>query len=452
MRNEVRPEPREIEFTEESDVCVVGGSCTGVFAAVRAARLGARVVMVEKQNRFGGVAVSGLVGMWHSLFDIHMERRIIGGLTFEMLERLSRKNAVGCDFRNADGGQHGIPFNPEELCLELDKLVLENHVVPYLDTLFTRPVMRGPGDVDGIVVENRSGCGIIRAKVFIDASGDGTLCMRGGFPMRVPEHPQPATACLRIMNWHKAGHINLRKLIEDNRSRYPGLPCGYYWGMTVPGSDMYLLFGTRVLNSRLLDGKGFTAAELESRSQADALMRLLRDAFPEAGLSLQGLPSYLGIRETAHIDSLYMLPGEEMITGRRYDDAIANGTYPIDIHDDSSDQIFFWRLDGSKCTVRNNVVHKEEGLVPRDGKAPGFYQIPLRSLIPRDSVNVLTAGRMIDADRHAFGAVRVMVNLNQCGEAAGCSAVHMLENGCRADAIDGAAVRNTLASGGSVIL
>ena len=57
---------REIPIIEDVDVCVVGGSCTGVFAAVRAARLGAKVVIVEKQNSFGVVATNGLVNTWHS--------------------------------------------------------------------------------------------------------------------------------------------------------------------------------------------------------------------------------------------------------------------------------------------------------------------------------------------------------------------------------------------------
>ncbi len=443
--------PRKVDFTEEADICVVGGSCTGVFAALRAARLGAKTVIVEKQNRFGGVAVAGMVGMWHSLFDAHFEQQIIGGLTFEVLERLFMKNAVGCDFRKADKTQYGIRFNPEELCLELDKLVLENQVVPYLDTLFTQPVMCEPGKVAYIVVENRSGCGIIKAKVFIDASGDGTLCMRAGFPMRIPDHPQPPTAGLRIMNWSQAGEIELRKLIEKNRSKYPDLPCGFHWGMIVPGSAMFMLYGTRVLNANLLDGKGFTAAEMESRRQADSIMCMLRDTFPDANLSLQGLPSYLGIRETAHINALYTLPGEEMISGKRYEDAIANGTYPIDIHDDSSDKISFWRLDGTKHTYSKNGC-KTERIIPEGADFPGFYQIPLCSLIPRNSVNLLTAGRMIDADRNAFGAVRVMVNLNQCGEAAGCAAVQMLKSRCVPEVIDSAAVRKELASGGSIIL
>ena len=60
------------------DICVVGGSCTGLFAAVRAARLGAKVAIIEKQNCFGGVATNGLVNVWHSLYDIKGEKQIIG--------------------------------------------------------------------------------------------------------------------------------------------------------------------------------------------------------------------------------------------------------------------------------------------------------------------------------------------------------------------------------------
>lgn len=53
----------KLPVIEEVDICVIGGSCTGVFAAIRAARLGAKVVLIEKQNRFGGVATTGLVCM-----------------------------------------------------------------------------------------------------------------------------------------------------------------------------------------------------------------------------------------------------------------------------------------------------------------------------------------------------------------------------------------------------
>jgi glycerol-3-phosphate dehydrogenase len=51
---------RATKVIGDYDICVVGGSATGVFAAVRAARLGARVAIIENNGFFGGVATAGL--------------------------------------------------------------------------------------------------------------------------------------------------------------------------------------------------------------------------------------------------------------------------------------------------------------------------------------------------------------------------------------------------------
>ena len=87
----IREEARDVPVKHTADVCVIGGSCTGVFAAVRAARLGKTVVLVEKTNAFGGVATNGLVCIWHSLHDTVGEKQIIGGLTLEIEERLRKR-------------------------------------------------------------------------------------------------------------------------------------------------------------------------------------------------------------------------------------------------------------------------------------------------------------------------------------------------------------------------
>lgn len=76
----VHEEAREIPVVWEGDVCVLGGSATGVFAAIRAARMGARVCLIERQNYFGGTATSGLVNIWHSLMDFDYREQIIAGL------------------------------------------------------------------------------------------------------------------------------------------------------------------------------------------------------------------------------------------------------------------------------------------------------------------------------------------------------------------------------------
>jgi glycine/D-amino acid oxidase-like deaminating enzyme len=100
---------KKIKVVHETDICVVGGSCTGVFAAVNAARLGASVAIIEKNNCFGGVATSACVHIWHSFHDEVREKRIIAGLSHEVIERLDKRDAVikTGERTNAFHTQHG---------------------------------------------------------------------------------------------------------------------------------------------------------------------------------------------------------------------------------------------------------------------------------------------------------------------------------------------------------
>ena len=439
----------KLPVIEEADICVIGGSCTGVFAAIRAARLGAKVVIIEQQNRFGGVATAGLVCMWHSLFDITGEKQIIGGLTFETMERLEKRNAIS-PFRNGHEYRH-IAFNSEELTLELDAMVSEEKKIrTFFHTIFSRPILEEDGRISGVVIENKSGRFVVEAKVFIDASGDGLLCRAAGVPMTAPVKPQPPTACARIENFRKLKNLNLKELIEKNRSRIPNLPCGYYWGCDIPGSeDVYMFAGTRILNCNCMDANEITMAEFESRRQLRALMDLFREFCPEASVSLQALPSAIGIRESCHITSMGQLKGAEMLAGTNYPDTIANGTYPVDIHGNTDDSITFKHLTGEKKTYRSHLLVKEERWLP-EGQILPWYRIPLRCLIPAGSRNLIAAGRMLDADPEAFGAVRVMVNLNQCGEAAGVAAWCCLQNQTDLPEVNAEEVRKLLWKGGSL--
>ncbi len=92
--NSIRHSPKKLPVVNEVDICVLGGSCTGVFAARQAARSGAKVAIIEKQNAFGGVAADALVNIWHSLYDTEFAQQIIAGLTWEILDRLSLRNAI----------------------------------------------------------------------------------------------------------------------------------------------------------------------------------------------------------------------------------------------------------------------------------------------------------------------------------------------------------------------
>ncbi len=439
-----------INVAAEADVCVIGGSCTGVFAAVRAARLGARVVLLERQNRFGGVATLGLVGMWHSLFDDPGQQQIIGGLTFEMLERLEKMQAAS-PFRVPVPGT-GIRFNPEILTLELDRLVQEQpNIRTFLNTSFSNAILQPDGTIDAIIAENKSGRLAIRAKFFIDASGDAVLCKKAGLPMRRPLHPQPPTSCARFSGWKFPEGFDLRACMEKYRDELPDLPCGFHWGMNMPASTLYMLAGTRILNCDCDDADQITAAEMEARRQIRALLTMLNKELPNLPIALETLPSAIGIREGLHIQSIAPLKGQDLLGRSPCPDAIANGTYPVDIHNDQDDSISFKFLNGCEYIYQGGKLVSTTRWLPENQSLP-YYQIPLRCHVPIGSKNLLAAGRMLDADRDAFGAVRVMVNLNQCGEAVGVASFQCLQKNCSVQEIDFRQTRSLLAKGGSIIL
>ena len=437
-----------IPVIAEADICVVGGSCTGVFAAVRAARLGAKVVIIEKQNRFGGVASSSLVNMWHSIYDTEYKEQIIGGLTFEVLERLSKRNAVA-PFINSK--EYGVPLNSEELTIELDELALEANVQIHFHTFFSSVVMDEDKRVSAIIVQNKSGRAAIKAKMFVDASGDADLCRAAGLSAYLPEHIQPPTTCAKFVSWSFPEDSAAYQLIMDHAEEFK-LPEGFMWGtFTPPCKDIYMLNGTRVTHKNPSDAKDLTYCEIEGRRQVRAVTDILRKHMKGKVPQLAALPSYIGIRETWHINSLYQVKADDLLYGRKFEDAIANGTYPVDIHHQEKPGITFKRLDGTQCYCRSGKPSEPGRWREESSEYPKYYQIPLRSLIPSNSKNVIAAGTMIDTEKDAFGAVRVMVNLNQTGEAAGVAAYQALSSGTDITLVNPQKVRKVLADGGSCI-
>lgn len=453
MTNAVHEPARNVPVAHECDVCVVGGSCTGVFAAVRAARLGASVAVVEANGFFGGAATAGLVHVWHSLRDMEGKRDIIGGLTAETLERLGRRNAA--EAITPSDPRSAYVLNTEELKIELDELVREHGVRPFLHAWFCAPVVED-GRIAAVVVEDKSGRRAIRARCFIDASGDGDLAARGGFGFEGRDDLQPPTA-VAIFD-HLApltGRPGFSIAAEVHDPRHPEhLKRGFLWGQRVPGRPgAYMVAGTRAHGADCSDADQLTRAEMECRRQVRAMGDILRRQ-PTDGpkVALANVAASLGIRETRHIRCLHRLTQREVLHGEGFEDAIANGTYCCDVHHSGKAGITMRHLDGRESYSEPGQPKRwarwrdeSEGVTP-------FYQIPYRSLVPEGSRNVLVAGRLIDADRWAYGAVRVMVNCNQTGEAAGVAVALATQRGEDVASLDPALLRGALAEGGSIVI
>ena len=434
-----------LPIIDEVDICILGGSCTGVFAGVRAARLGASVAVVEKQNAFGGVATSSLVNIWHSLYDTEGKQQIIAGLTKEVIDRLAVRDAVNV----SSNPSSAYTFNSQELKIELDELVLEAGIHPYLHTLFSEPYLGEDGKLMGVIVDNKSGRGIIKAKYFIDATGDGDLCYRLGLKSYAFELLQPPTTCAHFEGWN-SGEFD--ELLKKHGAEF-NIPDGFVWGATLPETNVYMLAGTRVYKADCAVAEDLTRAEIEGRRQIRAIMDMLRKYGKKENLpGLVALPSYIGIRETRHIKCLYQISDEDAMYGKHFDDAIANGSYRLDIHHQDKPGLTFRYLDGSEVYVRPGFADQKGRWRKEMDVDPTFYQIPLRSIIPEKHDNLMVAGRMLDAAIIAYSGIRVMVNMNQVGEAAGVTSYLALQQQNRIRDVSSNEVRNELRKGGSIII
>lgn len=441
---------KQIPVVYEADVCVLGGSCTGLFAAIRAARLGARVVIVEKENCFGGVATTALVNVWHSLWDTEGKIQIIAGLTEETLDRLGRRDAM--KRWEKTNPHHGSAFNSEELKIELDEMAREAKLKIFFHTFFCAPYLRD-GRLEGVLVENKSGRSAIKASMFIDATGDGDLAARAGCPTYFANQLQPATACARFAGWESLGEKS--RLVNDFLREYGSeyhFPEGFAWGTFVPGSEVYMMAATRIYGINPTIADELTQGEIEGRRQVRAIQDILKKAIPESRLSLQALPSRLGLRESRHVCAGYQLTGDDILEGRRFRDTIAHGSYRVDIHHQDKPGITLRYLDGREEYCRPGYAQETGRWRAERDTNPTYYQIPYRALLPIGGFdNLIVAGRMLDADPVAHAAIRVMVNLNQTGEAAGVAAVLALGNGCGFPGVVPEKLRTALADGGSAL-
>jgi hypothetical protein len=433
------------------DVCVIGGSCTGVFAALRAARLGLRVALVEKRTILGGMATAAQVTHWHSTCDLAFERKIIAGLLDEAVERLRRRNAL---VELAPGERVQYKFSPAVLACELDSMVHESGVRLFLESVCSETVVEGDR-ILGVIIEDVGGRRAITAGAFVDASGDASLVRRAGYEARKGEVLQPVSYQALI-----AG-------IDEVEKRYPGVsiwdevrelaashafPESKPWIDLLPGvPGTRNVFGARLNGIDAADPDQLTEALMEGRRCTAAFIDMIRERFPEAGeqVALVSVAQALGIRETWHAACLHRLTRDELLLGEVFEDGIANGTYPLDVHGPEGSVLKY--LDGRESVTSPGGQRVWRRWRSDDEPSPMCYHIPLRCLIPQGAANLLVSGRAIDADPGAYGAVRVMVNCNQTGEAAGVAAALSVREGCDVAAVPATHVREALVEGGSIL-
>ncbi len=445
---------KRLPVINDVDIVVLGGGCPGTFAAIRAARLGAKVALIERSNCFGGVATNGFVCVWHVLTDTTYKKKIIGGLTQEVIERLQRvPNGI---WIKPLPDMNPIPFrepiyavnhlNTEELKIELDKMITESGVVPYLHTFYSAPYTEN-GKLKGVIVENSSARGIILGKFFIDATGDGYLGEDMGMETYNHGSFQPATTAAKVWGWEKLDHPNDRMHSPENKARI-GARAG--WDDMIPGAPSVFNWYKSQFVADCSNADNMTQGEINGRAQVREMMNILREQDPDGNkLALIGLSSVMGVRETRQLKCSYQLTADDLCNGHSFDDAIAYCAYPIDIHTPQEPTRIRY-LDGWEQIGSPEGIAMQQWKDPTDDYAT-YWQIPYRSMLPEKIENLLICGRAIDADKGAFAAARVMISLNQTGEAAGVASWVAMKSNKTVQDVDIVEVQRTMVAGGSII-
>jgi hypothetical protein len=426
------------------DVCIVGSGSAGSTAAIAAARAGASVLLIDRLPFLGGTSTAVLDTFYGFYTPGSAARKVVGGIGDDVVAGLRGLGAV-VERPNTYGAGTGVTYLAEHLKVVWERLVTEAGARPLLHALVQDAEVRD-GHLGALVVATRGGLGRVRAKVFVDASGDADLCAYAGFGYETAGELDPAqtlTTTFRMANVDLQRRRAVPKadfhrlMAEAAQSGEYDLPRREGSDHITPIDGVTATIMTR-LDSVRRDADGrlvnatdpwfLTGAEIEGRRQALEYVRFLVDRVPGyERASLVALGTQIGVRETRRVYGDYRLTRDDVMTARAFGDGIGLCGAPIEDHHGGADTV--WQY------------------MP-DGQAVG---IPYRSLLVRDASNVLVAGRCFSATHDAHASVRSMAQCMTMGQAAGTAAAVAVEGSRDPRDLDVGALRDRLRADGAIL-
>ncbi|MEG1755169.1 MAG: FAD-dependent oxidoreductase [Clostridia bacterium] len=382
MKIQVIQEQLQTPVLGEYDVIIAGGGVAGVCAAVAARRAGVqRVLLLEKGILFGGLATQGLIALYEPICD-GQGRKVTYGMGAELMQLcmkygpdvLPEQWRSDPDAAQGDNQRYKTFFSPTMFAMALDEFVLDAGVEVLFDTQVVRPVMDGVRCI-GLVVENKNGRGMYKAKAIVDTTGDADICCRAGVPCVTGQNYMTFMAYRADMEAAGSAIVENNILKARKWTLLGAGPRGNGHPENVP-----LIAGTtaKEVTKYVLDGRRMM---LESMRGED---RFARD--------ISMLPTMPQLRTTRHIRGAYALQ-------------------ELDV-----------------CTAQTDSV----GVVA-DFQTPGeWYELPYRALYDPAYPNLWTAGRTAAAEGWAWSAIRVIPGAACSGQAVGIAAALCVRHGLAA--------------------
>lgn len=441
----------------EFDVAVAGGGMAGIAAAIAAGRSGAKTVLLEKAGWLGGMGITGATCLhnFYNIFGAHPDAermRVVAGIGQELVDQVGELGG-GMGHVLMERGRQFVsmatPVEPEVFKLAAFQLCREAGVKLLLHTVVDE-VQASEGHVEGAAVWNKAGRSLVRAKQYIDCTGDGDLAAYGGAQWEQFRASDPgayaAGFTFRLCNidldameadlerhgliWHLAHAVKpggsrpelvrmgldmekVRGLIDEH------VP-GYFFAVSLRPRELTYCNCINYGPNDGLDAEALTEAEVALRGQMFEVAELFRKYVDGCGeCYVAGPAPSAGQRRGRAILCEHDLTQADCTEGRQFDDQIG----------------CFAFIDNPRDVVEGG----------------GAYGIPYRALRPRGMDNVLVAGRMMSVDLAAHNSTRNTVCCLVCGQAAGTAAAQAAKRGCGAGEVDVEELRAGLRGDGALL-
>ncbi|MCL2665586.1 MAG: FAD-dependent oxidoreductase [Defluviitaleaceae bacterium] len=421
---------REIPIETGWDLVIAGGGPGGAAAAICAARLGAKVLLVEAMGCLGGMGTSGLVCAFDPMAD--GEKPLVGGFVRELVETLYERGFLQADADPAFWRRYyhcWTGFRAEGLKMVYDELAADAGVeVRFFTKVIDADASPESGLVSGIITHNVEGYRYIKSKAFIDATGDAVLSVLSGAEyreaLRDTDHIMPSTltALFSGVDW-KYGWFDSQseecvKLIEEEyeKGNFEQLD-RFLVGMAPHGEATGYLNGGHLYGLRSTNIRSLSDGMVKGRRIVRQCMEFLKKYAPGCkNIELVATAALMGVRESRRIVGEYELVFDDFINRRQFHDQIGVFNKHVDIHP----------YDCSKEEHERFWEEKKKTAVLGVGECFG---IPYGILVPKGFKNLWVAGRCNSSDVMAHGSIRVMPACGMMGQAAGTAAVQSINTG-----------------------
>ncbi|RBP37793.1 FAD dependent oxidoreductase [Roseimicrobium gellanilyticum] len=398
---------RQMPIKDDVDVIVCGSGPAGIAAAIMAARTGAKVRLFEVHGCLGGVWTAGLLSY---VLDAKNS-----GFNQEIIDKLKERSSYN------PNGAKAYFYDPEEMKQLLEELCVQSGVKVQLFSRIVAAYKDSANRLTTVVTESKSGRQAWKARVFIDATGDGDLGNLAGCewelgeskacpcqPMTMmamvtvpdPEKLRPFASHYGAPSWRKEPVENFRNEMArfGHKATY-GTPSLFH-----VRDGLFNLMINHEYAVRADDAAAITEATFRARSEIHTITRGLRKLGGAwDGLLLVATAEQIGVRDGRRIKGRYVMSKDDLIEGRQQEDGVVTVTFNVDIH-------AVTKKDNETAAYHNAGVKTKP------------YHIPLRALIAKDVDGLMMAGRCISGDFISHASYRVTGNAVAMGEAAGVTA------------------------------